>query len=300
MPSSFAGQYNALTFAYGVSSSLGTMPNPLIVLNGNAAAGASSITLAFGDTKTYDGKSFNPPTSTTPITIGSGSNAETVTPSAVTNTTPGVYGTCIVTATFANAHGNGDPIASGTFGLQEAINYAASKGGGVVIVDPAWTAAGGTTAMITAATIPVSVVISDVRSGSAAPLHYATVAIANAAVKTLNATPVTLAPASGAGTFNELVTCVFENVFLTAAFAAGSALGIVYGAAGVAAAPTVASTFLTSPAANQMILVAGVLATNLSSAVLNKALVLQAASTEFTTGAGSLICKVSYRVHTGL
>lgn len=299
MTSRFAGLYNANNFAYGIAGTLATGPAPLTV-NSGTTGGASSITLNYGQTVTSDGITFNPPNINAPMTIGSGSNSETVTPSAVTNNSPGVYGSCQVTATFANAHGNGDPISSGTFGLQEAINAAAAAGGGIVIVDPTWVARGGTQAILNAATLPATVQIQDQRTGDSAPIRYATVAIANAAVKTLNATPVTLAPAAGAGTFNELLTCVFENNFLTAAFAAGSALGIVYGAAGVAAAPTVAATFLTSPAANQMILVTGVLATNLSSAVLNKALVLQAAGAEFTTGAGSLSCRVSYRVHTGL
>ena len=61
-----------------------------------------------------------------------------------------LYGpTATVTATWTNAHYAGDRVSSGTAGLQEAINFANSKGsGGTVIVDAAWTTQGGTTAIL--------------------------------------------------------------------------------------------------------------------------------------------------------
>jgi len=300
MPSGFASQYNALSFAYGISSSSGSSPSPLSVYTGNAAAGAATVNLAYGVTFTFDGRSFTPPNTNAPITIGSGTNAETVTPSAVTNNTPAVYGSCAVTATFANVHGNGDLVSSGTFGLQEAINYAASQGGGTVIVDAKWAAAGGTTAMITAATLPTAVVIEDLRNSQSAVVRYASGTIANAQVLTLNTVGVTLAPAGGSGTLNRVISCTLENVFLTAAFASGGVIGIQYGLAGTAASTTVAATFLTSPAANQTTILTGALASTLSSSVLNKALTLTCATGDFTTGAGSLKYRLSYTVDTGL
>ena len=298
----FAGQYNALAFAYGSALSSGSYPGPLHVLSGNAAAGTSAITLDYGVTFTFDGRSFNPPNTNAPITIGSGTNAETVTPSAVTNNSPGVYGSTSITATFSNAHGNGDIVSSGTFGLHEAINYAASKGGGQVIVDAAWAAAGGTTAMITAATatLPTSVTIDDLRSGTSAPVRYASGTIANAQVLTLNSVGVTLAPAPGATAMNRLISITLENVFLTAAFASGGVIGVQYGLAGTAASTTVAATFLTSPSANQVCILTGALASTAASSILNKALTLTCATADFTTGAGSIKYRMSYTVDTGL
>lgn len=134
-----------------------------------------------------------------------------------------------------------------------------------------------------------------------AVIQYKTVAIANAAVKTLFGTGTALVAAQGAGTLIEILSLLLENVYLTAAFTAGGAIQASYGAGvTIPASATVASTFLTSPAASQSILVAGALASNLSSAVLNTAVNLACATQEFATGAGSLIVKVAYRVHTGL
>lgn len=301
MASVFAGRYNAVDFAYGVSTgSQGTAPGALRVQVGNAAAGAAAITLDFGQAATFDGRTFTPPATTAPILVGSGANQETVTPSAVTNNTPAIYGSCQVTATFSNAHGNGDPVASATVGLQEAINYANGLGGGIVVIDPRWVAAGGTQAIVNAATLPSGVEIEDLRSGDAAPTRYVSGTIANAAVLTLNTVGVALVPAGGAGTMNEVISCVLENVYATAAFASGGVIGIQYGLAGTAASSTVAATFLTSPSANQSVLLTGALASALSSAVLNKALTLTCATGDFTTGGGSLKYRLSYRVHTGL
>ena len=298
MVSKFAGQYDAAAFAYGLVGS--GAPQALMVNVGNPAAGTVALQLEYGYTVTEDGILFSPLNTNAPVIFGSGANAETLTPSGVSVGTPTIYGSPTVTAAFANTHGQGDTLSSGTYGLQEALNYASLMGGGTVILSPRWAALGGTSAILAAATIPTTVTVQDARSGGGVTTNYTTVAIANAAVKTLNATPVSIVPAQGAGTLVEVISAVFENLYKTAAFAAGSALGLVYGAAGVAAAPTVAATFLTSPAANQTIMVSGAIATQLSSAVLNTAVVLQAASTEFTTGGGSLTVRCSYRVHRGM
>lgn len=90
---------------------------------------------------------------------------ELVTPTAVSNSTPLIYGTTSVTATFAFVHGNGDQIRSGTAGLQEALNAAQAAGGGVVIVDAAWYVLGGSAALIAAASVHDTVGIWDTSSG---------------------------------------------------------------------------------------------------------------------------------------
>lgn len=148
MASQFTGIRNAFDYAYGIAATERGVVTPLKVLVGNQATGSQTITVDFGVCTTLDGRTFTPITTTTPITIGSGSNQETVTPTAVSNPTPAIYGTCQVTASFSNLHGNGDPIASGTFGLIEAVNDAHILGG-LVGVDGRWVSAGGITGTIT-------------------------------------------------------------------------------------------------------------------------------------------------------
>lgn len=137
-PTVFAGIANAYDFAYGVNSQVA----PLRVDIGNTATGAGTVTLAYGFVALSDGRKFSPITITTPIQIGIGANIETVTPSAVSCSTPAAYDTCSVTATFANLHGTGDLIATGTFGLAEAVNYTHTLGG-LVAFDGRWASAGG-------------------------------------------------------------------------------------------------------------------------------------------------------------
>ena len=135
----------AADYAFGRN---GVVP-PIRILTGNAAAGAATITVDFGIIALGDGTPLAPLSTTAPIVVGAGSTAETVTPSAVACTTPGVYGSCTLTATFTNAHGQGETIASGTYGLIEAVNAARAGGGGLVIVDARFTALGGATGTIT-------------------------------------------------------------------------------------------------------------------------------------------------------
>lgn len=295
----FAGSINASEYYYGGPSA--GLPGALQVSIG-APSGAGSVTLTDGYVVLSDHTNVNPLNTNAPILIGAGSNQETVTPTAISNNTPSVYQSAVVTATFANAHGVGDPIASGTCGLQEALNDAFARGGGTVIVDAGWTRLGGTTAMIDAATIPAGVSILDNRAGGAGGTVTYSVALTNAAVKATNTAPPSILPAPGAGNMWDVIDMVLENVFLTAAFANGGALALYYGtdSTGVLATATVAATFLTSPVANQVIKVAGALATNLSSAVLNKGLVLANPTADFITGAGSMKVKVNVRMLTGL
>src|SRR5271170_6207533 len=162
-PSRFAGHYNAGEFAYGINK---TTP-PLLVIAGPQATGSGTLTLTGATTQTNDGTVFSPLNTNAPITVGGNSNTETVTPSAVSviGGNPSPYSQSTVTASFTYLHGNGDSVRSGTCGLQEAINYAASKGGGIVIVDAGWTMLGGTDAMIEAAVEGAGVSIQDNRTG---------------------------------------------------------------------------------------------------------------------------------------
>ena len=159
--SRFAGLFNAMEYAYGC----GPMPPGALVVDSGTAGGAAAtvVNLAFPFVNLADGTVFNPLNTNATINIGVGANAETVTVTAVTSSS--VYGQSQVSGVFLNAHGTGDHISSGTFGLQEAINAANARGGGVVIVDGRWASLGGTSAILAAASLPSnnSVMIQDNR-----------------------------------------------------------------------------------------------------------------------------------------
>lgn len=120
--------YNAIDFNYSLMTTSG--PN---------VSGAGTITFRAPLPATANGLPILINTSC-PITIGGDSNSETVTPTAVSYDQ---FGNVNVTATFANAHGTGEPVTSASFGLQEAAAFAVSKGGGLVALTPEWFGATG-------------------------------------------------------------------------------------------------------------------------------------------------------------
>jgi len=171
MPS--AGIRNAIDYAFGLSSQPATTaPAPLHVLLGNSAAGTFSITLDYGVIYTADGRQILPLSTSTPIIVGSGPNQETVTPTAVSVPSPGIYGTTQVTAAFLNPHGQGEPVASASFGLGEAVNDAHALGG-LVSIDGRWAAMGGATATITGQKGWTNVTVLDQRGTTAAKSYIA-------------------------------------------------------------------------------------------------------------------------------
>lgn len=106
-----------------------------------------------------------------PISIGLGANNEIVTPTTESNCGAGAPNyACTITATFVNGHATGDPVSSGTFGLQEAINAAFASGGSPVSITNGWRNAGGTTAMILAASYFSNVDLVSNDGSSPAPL----------------------------------------------------------------------------------------------------------------------------------
>lgn len=129
---SLFGAYNAFDFAFGVAPGVA----PLLVTAGSPNAGTYTVTVAFGNTTSTSGLVFAPISVNSPVTIGGGTAMETVTPSAVSCSTPAVQYTCQFTATFANAHGNGDLVRSGDYGLEETAGYAAAHGGGLIVLSP--------------------------------------------------------------------------------------------------------------------------------------------------------------------
>ena len=298
--SRFAGRYNANDYAYGVQGG----PPALQVYQGNSVTGsAQTLTLAFGQTTAADGTVFNPPATTTPMSFGTGSNAETLTPSAVSNPTPAVYGSCTVTVTPSNVHGIGDAVTSGTFGLQEAINAASAVGGGIVVVDAKWFSAGGTQTIIDAATLPSTVTVEYTSADDpGSVIHYVNIPATLTQLQTLHSVGILLAPAAGAGTLNELISCVVDVIYGSAAFTGGGAVTVNYGLGGTSASTSnIAATIFTSLSANEIATLVGPPTSIASSAALNKSLVLQAASADFAVGTGaSGQIRAAYRVHTGL
>lgn len=134
-PAIFGGVANAYAFAYGVNPRVA--PLQIDTTAATSGAGVATFTVAFGTTTTSDGTVITPLSTVAPVTVGIGANQETVTPSAVSCTTPQVYQSCSFTATFANAHGTGDPVASASYGITEAALYQFNKYGyGTVIASP--------------------------------------------------------------------------------------------------------------------------------------------------------------------
>ena len=135
-PATVSGVSNAWSFAYGSNPAIA----PLVVdlTSGPSPTGTATITVAFGTTTLQDGTILTPLSTSAPITIGTGANAETVTPSAVSCSTPAVYQSCSFTASFTYQHGTGDRVSSGSNGLEEAAIYRSGKGGGLVTVDSTW------------------------------------------------------------------------------------------------------------------------------------------------------------------
>lgn len=295
----FAGWYKATSYAFGCANG---GPAALSVHSAPIAASTTALTVAFGYSALLgSGDQFYPLSTNAPVSVGADSNVEIVTPSAVSANTP-AYGGMNFTATFANAHGEGDPISSASFGLQEAINAANAAGGGVVVIDAAWTALGGTNTILAAAVWPSNVTLLDNRAGAGGAPFNTTITIANAQVLTNNSVPTPVLPAMGSGTMWDVVDMVVENKNTGVAYASGGAMALYYGtsSAGVLATATIAATFLTSPTAAHVIKVAGALADTAGSSILNKGLVFANPSADFTTGTGTVILKVSARLLTGL
>lgn len=151
-----------------------------VIQQGNASAGAATVSVANASITLPDGRVITPFATNAPLYVDIGANQDTVTPSAVSGGKypPASYSPSqmFITATFTFTHGQGTLVRSGTFGLQEAINDAFAQGGGVVVVDNTWK---GTTAMITTATgtLPAGVTIQDNRgitnAGSASSISAA-------------------------------------------------------------------------------------------------------------------------------
>ena len=130
-----------------------------------STAGASGV-ITFNSSYVVlpDSTQYTPWQPGLPVTIFDGAATETVTLSTVSCSSLSAQ-PCTATAGFAFAHNADLQVASGTEGLQEAVNLVASHGGGIVVADPSWT---GSTAQIGALQGSASVLVEDTRSGAQA------------------------------------------------------------------------------------------------------------------------------------
>ena len=212
-PLAYAQQYQSRSAGRFVASAYTGWRGSII--NGNTATGSQTITVAPALVTLQDGRSIQPWSVTVRLTVDFGASSEVVTPTAVScspasGSTMG--GTCTVTASFSNTHGPGvNDIATGSFGLDDAINDAFNAQGGIVEVDPSF---GGTDATIYA-TVPFATVgIEDARK--AAPQYW-------------NLAPNTTALATPAALTGQ-AACDATHTFCSDATVAGSASwgGTVY------------------------------------------------------------------------
>ncbi len=131
------------------------------VATGNTATGTQTITLQQGYVQLPDGRTIVPFNINAPLLVDAGNaNSETVTPTAVSGcgaqAPPGGLPTCNITATFANVHGPGAVVMSGSFGLQEALDDCIKPfqgtGCNAVVIDTSFS---GTNATIGSATATI-------------------------------------------------------------------------------------------------------------------------------------------------
>lgn len=109
-----------------------------------------------------DGKSFSPLAVGDPLLIFGDGNVETVIILGVSCPTGGQ--SCSVTADFAKPHPGRFQISSGSFGLQEAINYEAAHGGGIAEADSGF--GGSVASLLPNVKLPSNVLLLDATLGN--------------------------------------------------------------------------------------------------------------------------------------
>lgn len=124
------------------------------------SAGNQTIQVPVATVAISGGPAFNPLSTDVPIEVTDGSQSESVTPSAVACTA----GVCSVTATFTHPHPGSYMLSSADAGLQEAVNWCDSHGGGIVIVGADFTGSASAESALTGGN--ANTLIADTRSGS--------------------------------------------------------------------------------------------------------------------------------------
>lgn len=142
---------------------------PMRIFAGPIAAGSpATFQLTNAQVKLTDGRTIVPWFIGEHVKIGTGSQQESVTLTAVSGCFNGApQGNCTISGNTSNQHGQGDLVASGTVGAEEAMYDGYINGGSLVAVGSFWAQAGGTTAMLAAAPVFPKVSFMDVTQGSA-------------------------------------------------------------------------------------------------------------------------------------
>lgn len=182
------------------------------ILTGFTGTGTQTMTLASPNVLLPDGRNIIPFNVGSPLLVGVGSTQETVTPTAVSCS---FNGSCTVTGSFSNAHGQSELVMSGDNGVSAAALDANQSGGGVVVCDSSCRA----TPVQIGAVLPFgNVTMIDSRGGG--NVYYtphATVTTVIAAPATLTATTVGFALNgaaatggfyNGASTYHVDIACV--------------------------------------------------------------------------------------------
>lgn len=126
----------------------------------SVTAGSQTIQVPVATVAISGGPSFNPLATDVPVRVNDGSLSETITPSAVACTA----GVCSVTAVFVHAHPGSYTLGSADDGLQEAVNWCDSHGGGIVVVGPDFAGSASAESALTGGN--TNTLIADTRSGS--------------------------------------------------------------------------------------------------------------------------------------
>lgn len=134
-------------------------------------------------------------------------------------------------------------------------------------------------------------------------VQIASIQLTSAQILTLFSAPVQLLPAPGAGFAYIPDFVVAELQFLASggvAYAAGGAVSVTFGSGGPAAHTTPMPAALVTAAQSEFFQSAAAVTTQqLASAIVNQPLFVGAAGANFTTGNGTLLIKLGYRLMSG-
>jgi hypothetical protein len=123
-------------------------------------------------------------------------------------------------------------------------------------------------------------------------VQHVAVTLTTAQILTLNATPIVLLPAPGAGMSNIIDYGLFRYISGGTAFASGGTITIGY-VSGAAVVNTIANTVINSTSSSDTVLVTS--ASNIT-ALQNTAIQITNATGAFTTGNGSVTINLWYSI----